>query len=58
MEPKRIGEVKMIERGNKTFPIADCKFHRKYFPSTICLAPKNLKIILLAIKSFELMDET
>lgn len=31
VEPKRIDEVKVLERGNKAFPIADDKLYRKFF---------------------------
>lgn len=31
VEPKRIDEVKVPERGNKVFPIADDKMYRKFF---------------------------
>lgn len=32
VEPKRIDEVKVLERGNKEFPIADDMMYRKFFP--------------------------
>lgn len=37
VEPKRIDEVKVLERGNKAFPIADDKLYRKYFHQLLIL---------------------
>lgn len=31
VKPKRIDEVKVLERGNKAFPIADDKLYKKFF---------------------------
>lgn len=43
VEPKRIDEVKVLERGNKAFPIADDKLYRTFFPRLFILHLKPSK---------------
>lgn len=43
VEPKRIDEVKVLERGNKAFPIADDKLYRKFFHQLFILHLKPSK---------------